>query len=318
MVCFASLHGPNEVLVAGDVVTAAEQAVLANWAEDKLRRGRLIENPRDPGRFLTPHLSATGSLSRFTKEGAGREQDFVWIPKVVGGTEDGEPLDPLPDLFWEIRARVVRCLGLEGVEEDHYKGSFLTYTAPGGAVHQHCDEKVMIDREPCDILRCNVLFQRPESGGLPVIGTTELDVPDRGMWVFYATALVHSAGAVSGSFRGTLSYGFLIRPRQLWERRFRIAANIGSQYGLEEGNDGRRKLIEKLRRAAGTSALGTERLELAEYIIGFNGAFSVREAADAVGREPAGTASDLMDLQRSGFVDSVGSLSVSCGTVIVM
>jgi hypothetical protein len=313
-----SLLGPNEVLVADEIVTPEEQAVLVAWAGEKAKGGRLLESPADPGGLLTHYQSATGALTRFTQHGPGHAgedgQEFVFVPRV-----EGQPRDPLPDAFWQVRARVVEWLRVGMLDEDPYKGCFLSYTTAGGRIHQHLDAKVRVDGEECDILRCNVLFRRPATGGMPVIRAAQLDILDRGMWAFFPTELVHSATEVGGPApRGTLSFGFLVRPNDLWQRRYRLAAAICAEYGLDDDRSRRGHLIEQLRQAPAAAMLGSRRLELVEFIIRARGDFTVRAALDALGTPPSETGPALIELQRSGFVESISSGDAFRGNVMVL
>lgn len=312
------LLGTNEVLVAGEVVTVQEQAILLAWAERQYRAGRLLENPSDPGAYCTPFQSTRGGLTALTNLAARRnmwaEQTLVWVPEV-----NEHRVDRLPDEFWSIRSRVVDRLGLATLEEDHYKGSFLSYIAPGTGVHTHRDARLTIDHEEFLILRCNVLFRRPDEGGQPIIGSTEFDVPDRGMWAFFPTELVHSATPVRGSqFRGLLSFGFLARPEDVWERRFRSTAGFEAEYGLEPGSDTGHALIEALRQAPEAQSVDSERIDLLEFIVSSQKDFNVWEAARGVHRKPADICDAIHDLQRSGIVESRSSTCTKRGRVTVL
>ena len=242
------------------------------------------------------------------------EQTLVWVPEV-----DEQRVDRPPDEFWSIRSRIVDRLGLAALEEDRYKGSFLGYIAPGTGVHRHRDARLTIGHETFLILRCNVLFRRPDEGGQPVVESTEFDVPDRGMWAFFPSELVHSATPVGGSqFRGLLSYGFLVRPDDVWQRQFRRTAAFEAEYGLEAGSDTGRALIDALRNAPEAQSVGAERIDLLEFIVSSHRDFSVLEAARGVRREPADIWDALHDLQRSGVVESRSSTCTERGHVTVL
>jgi hypothetical protein len=312
------LLGTNEVLIADEVVTVQEQATLLAWAERQYRAGRLIENPSDPGAYCTPFQSTRGGLTALTNLDARRntspEQTLVWVPEV-----DEDRVDRLPHEFWSIRSRVVDRLGLAALEEDHYKGSFLSYIAPGTGVHTHRDARLMIGHEEFLILRCNILFRRPEEGGQPVVESTEFDVPDRGMWAFFPTELVHAATPVRGrQFRGLLSFGFLARPDDIWQRRFRSTVAFEAEYGLEPGSDTGQALIDALRQAPEAQGIGSERIDLLEFIVSSHKDFKVSEAASGVHRKPADICDALHDLQRSGIVESRSSTCTERGRVTVL
>jgi len=312
------LLGPNEVLVAESVVTDEEQGRLVEWLDAQRRGGKLVNNPQDLGAYSTPFRSSSGDLTRLTRggsrSGGGSAQKLVWIPDVE------REVDPLPDEVWRIRARVVDQLGLHGLEEDHYKGSFMSYIEPGTGVHQHRDDRLKAGTEALLILRCNVLFRKPEGGGTPVFDARkEVDVPDRGMWAFFPTEVVHSATEVRGArFRGLLSFGFLVRVADLWRRCFRISQGFVSEYALDSGEDARGAVLASLRSSAPASGISDERLELLAFVMSSTGDFSVEEAARSLGRHPSEIWEVLRDLQRSGLVESRSSTRSERGKVVVL
>lgn len=311
------LLGTNEVYVAESIVTPGEQSLLVDWAEEQRTSERLIANPADPSSFSTPYRASDGTLTAFTRESAARiggtHRDLIWIPEV-----DQRAARPLPDVFWSIRARVVDLLGLHALSEDPYKGSFLSYIVPGGMVHQHRDDKLTIGTETVHVLRCNVLFKRPEQGGMPVIGMRELDIADRGMWAFFPTKLVHSATPVGGSAcRGLLSFGFVARITELWQRRFRIAREMVADYGLDGGHGVRKALIDRLRSSSQAATLGSLRLDLLEFVVLSQGDFTLEEAAHSLQRQPSAVWPVLWDLQRSRLVESHSSAALAPGKVVV-
>jgi len=314
----SSLLGTNEVLVADNVVTVKEQATLLAWAEAQYRSGKLLCNPSDPGAYCTPFQSARGGLTFLTnvaaQRGSSAEQKPIWVPEV-----DEQGLDRIPEEFWHIRARVIDRLGLSELDEDHYKGSFLSYIAPGTGVHTHRDARLKIQQEERLILRCNVLFKRPQEGGLPAIESIEIDVPDRGMWAFFPTELVHSATPVRGSeFRGLLSFGFLVRFSDLWQRRFRITPSFELEYGLDAGDLARRALLEQLRTAPDAQVLSNDRINLLEFVLMSAGDFSVHEVAQSLRQQPSEISDALYDLQRSNIVESNSSKCLERGKVTVL
>jgi hypothetical protein len=310
------LLGAREIYITDSLVTEQEQATLLEWAETQYRSGKLHENPRDPGAHCTPFRSEKGELTRFTKgdesrSGTSGQSDLVWVPEVRDEADTAPPGE-----FWRIRSRVVDLVGLSELEEDHYKGSFLSYIAPGAGIHRHLDARLKIGGEDRLILRCNVFLKRPHAGGLPIIESREFDIPDRGMWVFYPTELFHSATPVGGSaFRGLLSFGFLVRPDQLWHRRFRLAPDFERDYGLAAGLDARRTLLDQLRDA---QAIPRTQLDLLEFVLLSAGSSSAQQVADAVGKSPAETLQALENLQRANILESHSSTSFRRGQVMVI
>lgn len=313
----ARLLGTTEVFVADSIVSPDEQAILIKWADQKCEQNRLLLNPRDSKIRQTPYRSADGELSRLTKGGIqkGRTtKDVVWVPSV-----SEQVMDQLPDAFWKIRARVIDLLELGGLEEDHYKGSFLTYIAPGGKVHEHVDAKLTIAQEEFLILRCNVLFKRPVEGGLPVICSRELNVPDRGMWAFYPTELAHSATEVCGPVsRGSLSFGFLVRPLDLLRRRFRRPPGLQMRYE-QSNSEGeiRHSLIVCQGETRYVVGVHTRQVDVVRFVASQTEDFTAEETAEAVLVNPSDACDVLRDLQRLNFVQSYSSMRSSVGKVLL-
>jgi hypothetical protein len=311
------LLGPNEILIVEDIVTTEEQSVLVRWADSNLRAGRMLNNPRDPESYSTPYCSASDrALTSLTKHYGSKQEDqqkLVWIPKM---SED--LVDPLPDQFWKIRTRVIQLLGLTDLAEDPYKGSFLNYIVPGGKVHQHRDDRLTLGEEEFAILRCNVLFKRPQEGGLPIISRREIDVPDRGMWAFYATELVHAASEVRGKeARGTLSFGFSIRLGRLWERRFRVApVLLPKSANIQACRPD--SLFEQLRNHSCCDQIGSERLELLRIVLSEQKEFSLRQLAEDVRQNPSEVWEVLRLLQSLGFVQSESSVRIGREKILVV
>lgn len=312
----ARLLGPNEIFVADSLVTRDERSVLIQWAEDQRKQGGLLTNPRDPGVLMSPFLAADKSLTRFVREGpspeqrGGRKRGFVWVPPI---TE--QLATELPEEFWNIRARVVDVLSLHDLMDDPYKGSFLSYVAPGGMVHEHRDARLRLADEEFLILRCNVLFKSPDSGGMPLIGSRRLEVSDRGMWAFFPTEVRHSSTTVGGpDCRGSLSFGFLVRPADLWLRWFRLAPGTDAQ-----------DLLGALR-ALSIGAGAEDRVPpshdshgflVERFIASQEGYFSVWDAARSLEQDPAVVWDVLRDLQALRLIQSASSICADAGRMFV-
>jgi hypothetical protein len=310
-----ALLGANEVLVVTEIVTPEEQAVLADWADEQAAAGRLYKNPADQGGYLTAYQSADGVRTVFTREpapSAGRQR-FVYVQPA-----DAMKSEPLPDVFWDIRDRVVERLQLQALDEDPYKGCFLSVMTSGGEVHRHIDAKIELDGAAFDVLRCNVLFRRPEGGGMPVIGASTLDIADRGMWAFYPTVLRHSGTEVAGRWtRGTLSFGFLVSAEQRAMRRYGLARAIANQFQLTS-DEARTRFLQGLRRSPNAADLGGLRLALIDFVVRSADDFAVAEAAASLDAPVADVDAALIDLQRNDFVESASGRRWGEGALQVM
>ncbi|WP_214411208.1 hypothetical protein [Sphaerisporangium fuscum] len=283
--------GLDEVLVLDEVVTPREQEVLCSWAAERRARGGLLRNPVDAASLSTPYLAAGDrGLTPMTRAGRAEAAGsaMVWVPDV-----SGTPLGPLPEEFWAIRARVIARLGIEALADDPYKGSFLTSVGPGGDVHTHKDARLPIGDGLVPLLRCNVLVRRPEGGGMPVIAGVEVDVPDRGMWAFHPTELVHGATPVTGeTSRLTLSFGFVVDPRGVWERPLRPAP------GLEP------ELVDGVRAHLRTRPMHPARAGAIDLLLAQSAAFRVRDIADALGGDPSVVWEEAHRLLKLGLLQS--------------
>lgn len=313
------LLGVNEVLMADSIVTEEEQGALIVWVSEARDQGKLVANPRDPNNLVTPFLSAEGGLTLLTRGDRRRQPDLqqeqVWIPAI-----SDLAAQVVPDEFWTIRSRVVALLGVAGLPEDHYKGSFLSYISSGGRVYTHRDGRLRLDGVEYRILRCNVLFSKSDGGGgAPIIAGQEFDIPERGMWAFYATEHVHSSTEVVGSgarWRGTLSFGFLIRASDLWQREFR-SARVAPRPDGESGEDLVRELdvTEDIADRRDVVSEDVQR-RLLQWVATAEGSFRVADAAKGIGEHPAVVLDELQRLQSRRVVESLSS-TLSPRTVVL-
>jgi len=139
------------------------------------------------------------------------------------------------------------------------------------------------------------------------------------MWAFFPTELLHSATPVGGAyFRGLLSFGFLVRLADFWQRRFQVTPSFEKEYGLDSGDAPRRALLEQLRSAPEAQDLGKARIDLLEYILTSGADFTILQAAESLQQEPSDTWDALRDLQRSDVVDSASSRYCERGRVLVL
>jgi hypothetical protein len=213
----------------------------------------------------------------------------VWVPD-----SSTAAWDTLPEEFWRIRRRVVDRLGLSDLRDDPYKGSYLTYVAAGGEVHEHRDARLQVDGRSMALLRCNVLLARASRGGMPVIDGEEIDVADRGMWAFHPTELLHSATTVSGEVgRVTLSFGFVVDPDRVWQRPFRTAPAVTP--------DLVRDITVGLSRRPVTQAQSAT----VEFVLTRSGEFEVAGLAGSLAVDPWEVWGVVRRLQKARLVESL-------------
>ena len=326
----AALLGPNEVLTVQDLVSEKERRDLAEWAQARHRDGQLRQNPQDPGAYATEFSAASGQPTRPETLRARRgtaARPLVWLPAETA------PAAPLPAAAWKIRARVVALLGLQRFDDDPYKGSFISVIESGTGVHQHRDERLVMDGEDRPILRCNLFLQRPSAGGDPVFdGRLRLDLPEGGMWAFFPTELVHAATPVQGTAaRVLLSMGFLGHEANWLQRRFTIdpkwlpgLASLPPVAGCAVGSSGTAGaasagVVDSVSQALLAAGVQEDCLALLRYaVIRGAGGFRLAEASLDLGLQAPRLHEVAAQLQRGGILVSESSLRPAGGRVWVL
>lgn len=190
------------VVTEPSMLTDAECASLREWTIDAIVKGIMRRTPRVPHDYFTPFMLSDGSETPPSRAAAR-----------LARNKDVKPADCMPDGFWEIRDRAIKLLGIGSLAEDIRKGSFLNYILPGGDIHPHQDDRVPVDGAELIAIRCNVMYSKPERGGIPFIDGRPLDIPEGGMWAFHASEHPHYASTIHGTVgRGTLSFAFMADP----------------------------------------------------------------------------------------------------------
>jgi hypothetical protein len=293
---FSLPFGTHQVVRARDIVTEAEAEALLTWATKMKKMGKLVSNPRDRTTFQTPYVSArTRGLTTLTENSQDRD-DIIWVP-------ENDRFDPtnIPETFWTVRDRAVQAIGLKHLTEDPYKGNFLGLIGPGEGVHQHKDARVVLDGEESLLVRCNVLFRRPAKGGLPVIAGQVLDVPDRGMWAFFASEQVHSATPVEGSIlRGLMSFGIVIERKQVDAAGYQFTPNFRDFLHLQ-GDD----WVANFLNALVKSETSPETVKIARHILDGPSTFTLGTVAGATGLPVWDALTAIQKLEVSGMTEPV-------------
>jgi hypothetical protein len=313
----AALLGPNEVLTFEGLVSEQERRDLAEWAQARYRAGQLRRNPQDPGAFSTEFCSASGLPTRPESLRARRgtaAKPLVWLPA------EAATAAPLPAAALKIRERVVALLGLQDFDDDPYKGSFISVIEPGTGVHQHRDERLVMEGEDRPILRCNLFLQQPGAGGDPVFdGRLRLDLPEGGMWAFFPTELVHSATPVEGTaVRVLLSMGFLGYEAQWLQRRFTVDSKLlvdlavpRPAAGMAAGRSATTVpagLFDRMSQALVSAGVQEECLALLRYaMVRGAGGFRLAEAGQELALQAPRLHEAAAQLQRGGILVSESS-----------
>jgi hypothetical protein len=150
---------------------------------------------------------------------------------------------------------------------------------------------------------------------MPRIGSQEIEVQDGGMWAFFPTEFRHSTTVVRGSTpRGSLSFGFLVRLADLWQRRFRVAPGIESHPPSAARGRFDEDTGPGQRPSASASA---SQSPIQRFIATRKGDFSVQEVAEALELEPSDVWEVLRDWQALRLVQSVSSTSAVGGRVFL-
>jgi hypothetical protein len=101
-----------------------------------------------------------------------------------------------PETALKIRKRLKNYLDLEDMVRPNFiNGMIASYAEPGDTCFAHKDP---IWHDNHYTLHCNVLVQKPESGGNVVIEGKEYDLPEGDLICYYVSELTHSATEVLG------------------------------------------------------------------------------------------------------------------------
>lgn len=102
-----------------------------------------------------------------------------------------------PKLALDIRQRLKNHLGLEDlVRPPFIDGMIASYAEPGDTCYKHIDPEWV---EGHHTLHCNVIVQKPESGGNVVIEDQEFDMPEGDIICYYVSDLNHNVTEVVGN-----------------------------------------------------------------------------------------------------------------------
>lgn len=146
-----------EIARLKDFISTEEQVEMRDIAMDYLARGVLQANPRGPRRYRAK----------------------IW------GTDHCTPF---------IRAlgdRVVTRFHLQGCPVDPQLGWIISLLQPGAYIHPHMDKYDYHEQSGTKHLRCNVMVDRDDDSGNPVIAGNIIEVPERALWGFFPSEVEH-------------------------------------------------------------------------------------------------------------------------------
>jgi hypothetical protein len=102
-----------------------------------------------------------------------------------------------PQIALEIRKRLKNYLNLEDMIRPPFtNGMVASYAEPGDTCYEHTDP---LWCEGHHTMHCNVIVQKPESGGNVVIEGQEFDMPEGDIICYYVSDLKHKVTEVVGS-----------------------------------------------------------------------------------------------------------------------
>lgn len=112
-----------------------------------------------------------------------------------------------PAEVWEIKRQIVDAFGLANAMIEPTLMDYCSFITEGGAIHRHFDQ----NQAGRIHTRFNVMVARPDGGGMPVHGDTEIHVAEGEVWRCDAGRVENWSTPVIGpNPRIVLSYGFLL------------------------------------------------------------------------------------------------------------
>jgi hypothetical protein len=136
---------------------------------------------------------------------------------------------PYLELF-ELEKQVVKSYGLDvnDIQKCTDNGIFLSYSEKGHIVRSHKDRpltwysenkrdfKDIINKRDIETIRFNILLQKPESGGDPIINEDKIMVDELETWVCPASRYYHTTTEVKGDKpRIMISFGYYLNSKQI-------------------------------------------------------------------------------------------------------
>ena len=168
---------PFELLCATGFITESEQQQLRDIALDYWRQGVLEGNPKGPHRYRAK----------------------IW------GTEHCN------DFIKRLGGRIIEFFQLQGCPVDPQLGWIISLIEKGGQVHPHYDKYPYHDEYKAKHVRCNIMVDKENASGNPVIEGQIVDVPERAVWGFFPSEAEHATQLVDVSRpRIVFQFGFVV------------------------------------------------------------------------------------------------------------
>jgi hypothetical protein len=166
-----------EIAKIENFVSAQEQHEMRETALALQAEGILQANPRGPGRFRAK----------------------IW------GTEQCTPF------IHAIGNRVIEHFGLTDCPVDPQLGWIISLLEPGACIHPHVDRYPYHEQSGTKHLRCNIMVSRDNASGNPVLAGNILEVPERTLWGFFPSEVVHYTQLIRTSKpRIAYQFGFMV------------------------------------------------------------------------------------------------------------
>lgn len=193
-----------------DFISQEERDILTNWTLSNYKKNyfidpkmdsRGLENTKLTTRFANPLVNYGNPLLD--------PSSFDHINLVVSSN----PNFKYPDLVYEIQKRIILTFDFEdyGLSPVGKDGIITEISFPGGTVHPHVDP-VWFDGTYT--VHCNLITQKPESGGVTFIEDEPWDVNDTDLLMYIVSKAEHKVNEIMGD-----------RERVLWVFSFMLSEN---------------------------------------------------------------------------------------------
>jgi hypothetical protein len=166
-----------EIAKIENFVSVKEQGQMREVALRLQGDGVLQANPRGPGRFRAK----------------------IW------------DTDHCTPFIHSIGSRVIDHFGLADCRVDPQLGWIISLLEPGASIHPHVDKYPYHEQSGTKHLRCNIMVSRDNDSGNPVLAGNIIDVPERTLWAFFPSEVVHYTQLIQTTKpRIAYQFGFMV------------------------------------------------------------------------------------------------------------